>query len=54
MANASRASGRAKSRQYAKRNTPGAHQAPRPWPRFTKPPEGENVGAALELLRPSA
>ena len=47
--------GRQATRQYAKRQyTWFAHQPPPEWPRFTEPLEGDGIGAALELLRPSA
>ena len=47
--------GQQATRQYAKRQyTWFAHQPPPEWPRFTEPLEGDGVGAALELLRPSA
>ena len=47
--------GQQATRQYAKRQyTWFAHQPPPEWPRFTEPLEGDGVGAALELLLPSA
>ena len=47
--------GQQATRQYAKRQyTWFAHQPPPEWPRFTNPAEGDNIAAALELLRPSA
>jgi tRNA dimethylallyltransferase len=47
--------GQQATRQYSKRQyTWFAHQPPPEWPRFTEPLEANSVGAALELLRPSA
>jgi tRNA dimethylallyltransferase len=47
--------GQQATRQYAKRQyTWFARQPPPEWPRFTEPLEGDSIGAALELLRPSA
>jgi len=47
--------GQQATRNYAKRQyTWFAHQPPPDWPRFTQPLEGDGVGAALELLGPSA
>jgi tRNA dimethylallyltransferase len=47
--------GQQATRNYAKRQfTWFAHQPPSEWPRYTDPLEGDSVGAALELLSPSA
>jgi len=47
--------GRQATRNYAKRQyTWFANQPPPEWPRFTEPLAGDRVGAALELLGPSA
>ena len=47
--------GQQATRQYAKRQyTWFAHQPPPEWPRFSEPLESDSIGAALELLRPSA
>jgi tRNA dimethylallyltransferase len=47
--------GQQATRQYSKRQyTWFAHQPPPEWPRFTEPLERESIGAALELLGPSA
>jgi tRNA dimethylallyltransferase len=49
------AKGQQATRNYAKRQyTWFAHQPPPEWPRFAEPLEGEAVGRALALLRPSA
>jgi tRNA dimethylallyltransferase len=47
--------GQQATRNYAKRQyTWFAHQPPPEWPRFAEPLEGEAIGRALALLRPSA
>jgi tRNA dimethylallyltransferase len=47
--------GQQATRNYAKRQyTWFAHQPPPEWPRFVGPMEGDAVGQALALLRPSA
>jgi tRNA dimethylallyltransferase len=49
------AKGQQATRNYAKRQyTWFAHQPPPEWPRFAEPLEGEAIGRALALLRPSA